>query len=126
MPQDDIRMFPNMVTPNNPVIFNEEVCNGCNACVETCVMDILMPNPEQGKPPIILYPDECWYDGVCVSSCPLWKKGAITLNHPLNQRVRWKRKATGEHFRIGMPNPPEPKNKPLQEVLNHGYHHNLG
>jgi NAD-dependent dihydropyrimidine dehydrogenase PreA subunit len=100
--QDDVRMFPNMVTPNNPIIFDEKVCNGCNNCIERCVMDILMPNPEKGKPPIILYPEECWYDGVCVESCPHWQ----------NQRVRWKRKATGEDFRIGMPNPPEPNNRP--------------
>jgi hypothetical protein len=28
------------------------------------------------------------------------------------QRVRWKRKATGEHFRVGMKNPPPPNNMP--------------
>lgn len=112
MAKEDIRMFPNMVTPNDPIIFDENVCTGCNNCVEYCVMDIYMPNPEKGKPPIILYPDECWSCGVCVTSCPYWQKGAITLNHPMNQRVRWKRKATGEHFRLGMPNPPEPNNRP--------------
>jgi NAD-dependent dihydropyrimidine dehydrogenase PreA subunit len=112
MKQEDVRMFPNMVTPNNPVVFDATVCNGCNACVQICVMDILMPNPEKGQPPVILYPDECYYDGLCVTNCPLWQKGAITLNHPLNQRVRWKRKATGEHFRLGMPNPPPPNNRP--------------
>ena len=112
MARKDIRMFPNIVTPNNPVLFNEKVCTGCNNCVESCVMDILMPNPEKGKPPIILYPDECWYDGVCVTNCPVWQKGAIKLNHPINQRARWKRKDTGEHYRIGMPNPPPPNNKP--------------
>ena len=112
MAKKDVRMFPNMVTPNDPVVFDEKVCNGCNSCVQHCVMDILMPNPEKGKPPIILYPDECWYDGVCVTSCPLWLKGAITLNHPMNQRVRWKRKTTGKHYRIGMPNPPKPNNRP--------------
>ena len=57
--QDDVRMFPNTVTPGTPVVFDEKVCNGCNVCVERCVMDIFMPNPEKGKPPIILYPDEC-------------------------------------------------------------------
>jgi Na+-translocating ferredoxin:NAD+ oxidoreductase RNF subunit RnfB len=96
MKQEDVRMFPNIITPNSPVIFDEKVCNGCNTCVQLCVMDILMPNPEKGKPPIILYPDECYYDGLCVKNCPLWQKGAIALNHPLNQRVRWKRKATGD------------------------------
>lgn len=112
MKQEDVRIFPNKTTPNNPVIFNEQVCTGCNKCVELCVMDIFMPNPEKGKPPIIVYPDECWYDGLCVKYCPLREKEAITLNHPLNQRVRWKRKVTGEHFRIGMANPPPPNTRP--------------
>jgi NAD-dependent dihydropyrimidine dehydrogenase PreA subunit len=112
MSNENVYMFPNIVTPNNPVIFDEEVCSGCNRCAELCVMDILMPNPEKGKPPVILYPDECYYDGLCVINCPLWEKGAIKLNHPLNQRVRWKSKVTGEHFRLGMPNPPPSNNKP--------------
>jgi NAD-dependent dihydropyrimidine dehydrogenase PreA subunit len=112
MSEENVRMFPNLVTPNNPVIFDENVCIGCNHCVDLCVMDIFMPNPEKGKPPIILYPEECYYDGLCVKNCPLWQKGAIKLNHPLNQRVRWKRKESGEHFRLGMPNPPLPNNRP--------------
>jgi NAD-dependent dihydropyrimidine dehydrogenase PreA subunit len=112
MKREDVKMYPNIVTPNNPVIFNEKVCTGCNKCVDLCVMNILMPNPEKGQPPIILYPDECYYDGLCVVNCPLWQKASITLNHPLNQRARWKRKATGEHFRIGMPNPPPPVSRP--------------
>jgi NAD-dependent dihydropyrimidine dehydrogenase PreA subunit len=110
--QEEIRAFQNVVTPNDPILFDEQSCNGCNTCIELCVMDIFLPNPEKGKPPVILYPEECYYDGLCVWNCPRWEKGAIKLNHPLNQRVRWKRKATGEHFRIGMPNPPPPNNKP--------------
>jgi NAD-dependent dihydropyrimidine dehydrogenase PreA subunit len=110
--REDAVMVPNPVTPGSPILFDENVCTGCNNCLEMCVMDIFMPNPEDGKPPIVMYPDECWYDGVCVKSCPLWQEGAITLNHPLNQRVRWKRKSTGEDFRIGMPNPPPPNNRP--------------
>jgi Na+-translocating ferredoxin:NAD+ oxidoreductase RNF subunit RnfB len=109
---EDTRMFPNIVTPSNPVTFDEKVCIGCNQCVEVCVMGTLMPNPEKGKPPIVLYPDECSYDGLCVVNCPLWQKGAIQFHHPLHQNVRWKRKATGEHFRVGMPNPPAPNNQP--------------
>jgi len=112
MNQQSAKMLPNPITPNNPVIFNDDVCNGCNQCVQLCVMDVLMPNPVKGKPPVILYPDECYYDGLCVINCPLWQQGAITLNHPLNQRVRWKRRDTGEHFRLGMPNPPPPNVKP--------------
>jgi len=88
---------PNVPGPGRPVTFEPEICNGCNRCVEICTMDVFIPNPEQGKPPIILYPEECWYGGDCVTECP--QQGAISLNHPLMQRVRFKRKETGEHFR---------------------------
>ena len=112
MSKEDVRVYPNIVTPRNPVVFDEDVCTGCNICVDVCVMDLMMPNPEKGKPPIIVYPDECYYDGLCVLNCPLWQEGSIKLVHPLNQRVRWKRKESGEHFRLGMPNPPPANNKP--------------
>ncbi len=112
MREKEVKIYPNQITPRNPVIFDEKACNGCNVCVEICVMDILVPNPEKGKPPILVYPDECYYDGLCVQHCHAWQKGAISINHPLNQRVRWKRKDTGEHYRLGMPDPPPPNNKP--------------
>ena len=35
-----------------PVVFNEEVCKGCNNCVDVCLMEILQENPEKGKPPM--------------------------------------------------------------------------
>ena len=90
--------LPNRPTASRPLIFNPAVCDGCNICVEVCQVDVLIPNPEKGKTPIILYPDECWYCGDCITECP--RAGAIRLNHPLMQRVRWKRKNTGEHFRV--------------------------
>jgi len=40
------------------------------------------------EPPSPLYGDECWFCGVCVEHCPI--PGAITVEHPLNQRVGWK------------------------------------
>ena len=98
MTQEKVYAFPNRCTPTNPVVFDPDICNGCNACVEVCQVDLLIPNPQKGKPPIVLYPEECWYGGCCVAMCP--KPGAITLNHALPQRVRWKRKETGEHFRV--------------------------
>lgn len=63
-----------------------------------CPEDVFIPSPEKGEPPIILYPEECWYCGVCVDDCA--HTGGIRLNHPLQQRARWKRKKTGEHFRV--------------------------
>jgi NAD-dependent dihydropyrimidine dehydrogenase PreA subunit len=96
-PDPGVYATPNRVTPNRPVLFDGQRCNGCNRCVNVCVMDIFIPNPAKGGPPLIIYPDECWYDGACVLECP--RPGAIRLNHPLTQRVRFKRKETGQHFR---------------------------
>jgi len=98
MSKKEVYIQPNRPTPFHPVIFNEEKCTGCNSCMEVCMVDVFLPNPVKGKPPIIVYPDECFYDGCCVGACPV--PGAIKLNHPLTQRVRWKRKATGETFSV--------------------------
>ncbi len=109
----DVRLAPNMVTPTLSVIHDPKVCIGCNTCVEVCHQGIMVPNPVKGQPPLVVWPDECWACGVCVWFCPQGLDArAITQNHPINQRVRFKRKATGEHFRIGMKNPPAPNKKP--------------
>ena len=44
-----------------PLIYDEEKCIGCNACAEICQCDIILPNPEKGKPPIVMFPGECYY-----------------------------------------------------------------
>jgi NAD-dependent dihydropyrimidine dehydrogenase PreA subunit len=98
MAQEKVYAVPNVPAPNAPVIFNPDICNGCNQCVEVCEIDVYIPNPEKGKPPIILHPEECWYGGSCVLVCP--NPGAIKLNWPLMQRISWKRKATDERFHV--------------------------
>jgi len=70
-----------------PIVFNEEVCTACNKCVDVCLMEILQPNPEKGKPPVVAYPDECAYDGACWMHCPSGDKGAIKVVPPLPMRV---------------------------------------
>jgi NAD-dependent dihydropyrimidine dehydrogenase PreA subunit len=100
----------NPVTPCKVIVFDAELCTGRNQCLEVCRTDAMIPNPEDGKPPIVLYPDECWFCGCCTAHCP--NLGAITVEYPLNQKVGWKRKDTGECFRIGMKNPPPPNTKP--------------
>jgi MinD superfamily P-loop ATPase len=101
---------PNPTMPCRVIAFNEELCTACNMCVDVCRTDVMIPNPDEGKPPLVLYPDECWFCGCCAADCPV--PGAITVEYPLNQRVGWKRKDTGEYFRIGMKNPPPPNTKP--------------
>ena len=105
-------MVPNPPVPNRAVAFDPEICNGCNQCVEICRSDVMMPNPQAKKPPIVLYPDECWHCGTCVLECR--RPGAIRMLHPLNQSISvvWKRKDSGERFRLGMLNPPPPNSRP--------------
>ncbi len=98
MANEQVYALPNVPTPNTPVIFNPEKCNGCNQCVETCQVDVYIPNPKKGKPPIILHPEECWYCGCCVNDCH--RAGAITFNWPLQQRGYWKNKQTGKVGRV--------------------------
>ena len=105
-------MVPSPPSPNPAISFDASVCNGCNRCVQICRSDVLMPNPQRGAAPLVLYTDECWYCGTCVLECP--RPGAISLQHPMNQAVSvvWKRAATGESFRLGMKDPPPPNTRP--------------
>jgi len=102
-------LVPNPTMPGNAVVIDPQLCTGCMQCVEVCRTDVMVPNPKKGKPPIVLYPDECWFCGCCVSQCHV--PGAIRVEFPLSQRVGWKRKKTGERFRIGMKNQPPPNTK---------------
>lgn len=70
-----------------PLLFDEEKCVGCNACVEACQVDILLPNPEKGRPPLVPWPGECYYCGSCAMMCP--RPGAIRLRHPLMNRAKF-------------------------------------
>ena len=96
MARKETYALPNVISPANPVIFNFDLCKGCNHCVEVCQVDVFIPNPEEKKPPVILHPDECWYCGCCATDCP---NHAITFNWPLQQRAYWKDKVTGKVFR---------------------------
>ena len=97
MANEKIYALPNVTTPGRPVVFNPDVCTGCNRCVEVCPIDVYIPSAEKGAPPVILHADECWYCGTCVNECPT--KGAVTFNFPLQQRGFFRRKETGEIFR---------------------------
>ncbi len=94
MSKGKVIALPNVSAPSNPVLFNPDICNGCNHCVEVCQIDVYMSNPRKGKPPIILHPEECWYCGCCANDCP--RPGAITFNWTLQARGYWSNKATGE------------------------------
>ena len=70
-------------------IYFDEAVNGCNLCVEVCPCDVLAPNTEKGKPPVLMYPEECYLDGSCVTFCP--QKGAIEIVTPFPMRGGFQR-----------------------------------
>ena len=69
-----------------PLSFDDALCIGCNRCASVCQVDIMVPSPEQGKHPVVLYPGECYYCGACVMVCPT---GAVKLAHPLMNRAKF-------------------------------------
>ena len=68
------------------IYFDEATCIGCNMCVEVCMCDAFAPNPVKGKPPILMYPEECWFCGSCITHCPMQKEGAIKMITPFQMR----------------------------------------
>jgi NAD-dependent dihydropyrimidine dehydrogenase PreA subunit len=72
--------------PVDPLSFDADLCISCNLCVEVCQVDIMLPSPGVGEPPLVAYPEECWYDGSCVDACPV--PGAISLNSLARNRVQ--------------------------------------
>jgi NAD-dependent dihydropyrimidine dehydrogenase PreA subunit len=103
-------LVPNPQMPNQAIVIDEGLCKGCDKCVDVCHSDVLVTSAEKGRAPLVLYPDECWFCGCCVAHCPV--DGAISVEFPLFQRIGWRRKETGEYFRIGMKDPPPPCTRP--------------
>ena len=52
MAQYKVYTVPNVPNPNSLVIFNPDICNGCNHCREVCEINVYIFNPEK-EPPVI-------------------------------------------------------------------------
>lgn len=100
---NDIYVFPNPTGPTSAVAIDEDLCIGCNSCASICRIQTILPNAVKGKPPVVAYPDECWYCGCCVEACPT---GALEMRLPINQRVMFKDKESGDIFRLGTKDAP--------------------
>ena len=71
---------------NHPIRFDETKCIGCHRCAEACQVDVMI-GFEKGKPPVVMYPGECWCCGACVMECPV--EGAIRFRHPLMNQTKF-------------------------------------
>jgi adenylylsulfate reductase subunit B len=65
-----------------PPIISVERCTGCKRCYEYCPMDVFGFDKDQ-QVAVVLYPDECWYCGVCELECP---EQAVDVRLPLQVR----------------------------------------
>ena len=101
--KEDVFVLPNVTGPTEAVSIDETICIGCNACANICRTQTILPSPQKGEAPLLVYPDECWFCGCCVEVCPT---GAIQMRHPIAKRLMFKKKSTGEVYRIGQKNPP--------------------
>lgn len=108
MKKDKAILTPNPMLPNHVVTIDPELCVACYQCAEVCRSSVIVENIEKDKPPVLIYPDECWHCAVCTENCPT---GAIKFEHPINQKITFKDKDTGELYRIGMDNPPPPNTR---------------
>ena len=52
-----------------------EKCIGCETCVQSCPMDVIRMNEEDGKAEVT-YPEECVVCCICVADC---QKDAIVM-----------------------------------------------
>jgi adenylylsulfate reductase subunit B len=74
-----------------PPIIDTNKCDGCanrdyQICVEHCPTDVFLGS-KQGQPPMVNFPNECFYENACVFDCP---KKAIELRIPLQMTVVYK------------------------------------
>jgi 2-oxoglutarate ferredoxin oxidoreductase subunit delta len=69
-----------------PVIDNNK-CIQCGMCGEVCAEDVYFGS-EEGKLPVVTYPEFCFHCNCCVEECPV---DAITLRIPLPEMLLYKR-----------------------------------
>ena len=48
---------------------DQELCNGCGICVNTCSMDVIRMDKETKKA-VIKYPEDCMCCDYCELDCP--------------------------------------------------------
>jgi NAD-dependent dihydropyrimidine dehydrogenase PreA subunit len=66
-----------------PPVIDKVLCSGCATCEDSCPLDVIYMDDEEGKS-FIKYPEECWHCGSCRQECP---EGAIEIRFPLRMIV---------------------------------------
>jgi adenylylsulfate reductase, subunit B len=70
-----------------PPVIDPIKCIACGQCVDVCSEDVYFGS-ENGKVPLVAYPDVCFHCNCCVQECPV---EAINLRIPLPQMLLYRR-----------------------------------
>lgn len=62
---------------------DEELCNGCQLCIEDCPMDVIRFDDAKGKA-YLAYPDDCCACFQCEAACPV---GAMSVSPLATQEL---------------------------------------
>lgn len=62
---------------------NNELCNGCGICADTCPMDVLRMDEKRGRP-FVKYLRDCQSCFLCSRDCPTQ---AITVTSVRERRI---------------------------------------
>ena len=55
---------------------NQELCNGCGTCINSCALDVIRMD-EKNEKAVIQYPEDCMSCYLCQDDCP---KKAISVS----------------------------------------------
>ena len=66
---------------HNPIQIDDEKCIRCVICDFVCPGDIIYKERGSDSLPLIAYPNQCWYCGMCEQACPT---NAIEIVFPDN------------------------------------------
>ncbi len=70
--KEEAYAVPNLPGPGRPVLFNSDICNGCNRCVDICPFDAIHLRPSSQwtyTAEVLRY--NCVGCGGCVGRCPV-------------------------------------------------------
>ena len=82
MAKEDVVAIPNVPTPNQPVLFDPDICTGCQTCIGLCPYSAIEYNELKGVSEV----NEalCKGCGSCAAHCP---SGAAKVRHFTDKQI---------------------------------------